>query len=233
MGATPANAIETGRKILPLLDRGASDLVLTAAREQLAKLGATPISEQDLVCKMLGESAAVRAKVIASATPRFEQTGKHARIVISAALILDAEQDGTWQLAPGPNLLASETDVFKPAAGKEAPAGTATADALAGRWKTVLDSGTGWDAYNLLSPAMRSKLLGMMAQMGGSGAGDVAKVFEKTIADRRDRGIHVSKARVEGLTADHGEVVVESSDGSTDRFTCVKVDGAWWLEFPF
>lgn len=234
VGATPANAVDTGRKLLPLLSADARQFMHEVARTQLRELGSRiTVDEDELVLKLLGETAAARASMITAATPKIELAADRATITVAPDLVLQATRAGDrWVVARSPNLMASDTEVFRTPAGKEQAAGAPTADALLMRWRSVLEGGSGWDAYNLLSPPMRSRLGALMGRMGGTGPTDVARVLEKTLVDRRNRGIHVASARVEGATADRAEVVVEFSNGRTDRFTAIVVDGVWWLEFP-
>jgi hypothetical protein len=250
VGATTANVIETGKKLWPLLDDDARAMVTTAANATIGAMATSvQVSTSDLGYKILGEGAAARRDFMANAMlveDRVEQDRNIAGTIVSTrTLVLRAPglepielvaeragKDAPWRFAASSGLLVTEQEVFRAPAGGDAPAGVATLDAVAARWAQILKAGTGWDAYNIMSPTMRTKLLDMMASVGGTGAGDVAKVFEKTIVDRRDRGVTVTKTAIENRTADHGSIVMTYSDGKTDTFDGVLVDGTWWLEMP-
>lgn len=254
VGATTANVIDTGKKLWPLLDDEAHAMVTTAAEATIGAMSATVkatanVSIADLAYKILGEGAAARKDFMAHATiaehradPDRDVAGtmvSSQTVVLRAAgaepielVVVRAGKDAPWRFSGSPGLLVTEQEVFRAPAGGEAPAGVATLDAVAARWAEILKAGNGWDAYNLMSPTMRNKLLDMMASVGGTGAGDVAKVFEKTIVDRRDRGVTVTKTAIEDRTADHGSIVMTYSDGKSDTFDGVRIDGTWWLEMP-
>jgi hypothetical protein len=186
---------------------------------------------------VLGESAAVHPELEVKSVE--EKLDGFAKITLADTKTFDAveleaeRKGGRWRLAPSPGLIASDKEVFKAPAGSDAPTGLASADAVAERWKAILETGTGWDAYNLMSPAMHKRLNELVASVGGSGGGDVAKIFEKTIVDRRNRGLHVKSATLEHRTADSASLVLVYSDGKSDTFTCVRANGSWWLEMPF
>jgi hypothetical protein len=249
VGATPANALETGKKIWPMLDDDAQKLVADAVDQQLANLSMNvKLSAEELRYKMIGESAAARAETIAK-TPPSEMTrdndiklpsgsvkgGVHWRLRAPDGTKLEyvAESlDGKWHIAPSASLFVSDQEVFKAPAGKQGPTGVASAEAASERWKQVLETGNGWDAYNVMSPVMRDKLHTLVAQVGGNGADDVAKIFEKTIVDRRNRGVHVTKTAISGKTATSASLAFTYSDGKTDNFNTVLADGVWWIEMP-
>jgi hypothetical protein len=249
VGATPGNAVATGRRLWPMLGSDAHDLVTTGVHQQLQALGAAAahISPDELAYKLLGEIAAARAPFITggelrAVTPKPDSLINGRRIGSATIQIrkgaeppveLELERvDGSWRFKPGPGLLPDESAVFKTPAGGEGAQGSASLDAVVARWTQVLETGTGWDAYNVMSPAMRKRLLDMIAQVGGNGAGDVAKVFEKTIVDRRNNGIHVQATKIDDRSADRGTIAVTYSNGSTDTFAAVRADGAWWIEMP-
>ena len=245
-GATVDNAIETGKKIWPMLASDAHSVILTQSRASIAALTAkVEISPQDLGYKLLGETAATRAAMMHDATVTGDDAQDSRTIdghelvtrvlhVKGGGTALDlpiVAQGGGWKLASGPNLLATEAEVFHaPATGTDAPAGVASLDAVAARWKQVIATGNGWDAINIMSPAMHDKLIQLVASMGGSGAADVARIFEKTIVDRRNRGITVESVTIDGRTADRGTITMKYSNGVTESFTGVRVNGVWWLE---
>jgi len=239
-GATTANPIDTGRRIWPLLSADARDMVTKMSTETIGKLGPTAIkvSPEDIGYKVLGETAAVRAQAMPTATIVAARALTKDRTTLDIKLggehleLVAVREGASWRLAAGPGLVVSDTEVFRAPSGREAPAGAATVDEAAAKFRDVLARGTGWDAYNMMSPANRERLLALMGQMGGTGAGDVAKVFEKTIADRRRAGITVVKAEVTDRTADAATVVLSYSNGASDRFHAVRVDGKWWLEMP-
>ena len=245
-GATAANAIETGKKLWPMLASDAAAMLRQQASATLATLSATvAITAEDLGYKLLGETAAARAAVIHDArilgdSPEADRmvNGKPltARVlhVRGAGATIDlpiVAEGGSWKLAAGPGLVASDTEVFHaPATGSDAPVGLPTVDALAARWKQVIATGNGWDALNIMSPAMRKRMLELVSQMGGTGMPDVARIFEKTIVDRRNRGITVESIKIEDRTDDRGSIVMKYSDGKSETFTGVRVAGVWWVE---
>jgi hypothetical protein len=245
-GATAANAIDTGKKLWPMLASDAAEMLRQQATTTLATLKATvAITAEDLGYKLLGETAATRAAAMHDAKivgddPRPERvvSGKslvsrmlHVRgagTTIDLPIVADG---GSWKLAVGPSLVASDTEVFRaPATGSDAPVGLPTLDGLAARWKQVIATGNGWDALNIMSPAMRKRVLELVSQMGGTGMPDVARIFEKTIVDRRNRGITVESMTIEDRTDDRGSIVMKYSDGKSETFTGVRVAGVWWVE---
>lgn len=238
-GATTANAIAKGRVIWELLAPDARSMVSAVAQEMIGRLDAKiPITTQDLGYKLLGETAAARATDMASArllavTP---EQADHTRLDVQLGkdkLTFEAVHDASgWRFASTPSLVAAYDAVFHAPAGGLAPKGSATLEELSARWQDVLAHGNGWDAYNMLSAANRARLDALIGQMGGSGAADVVKVLEKTIADRRAAGITVTRATLEDRTATSASVVLEYSNGRNDRFPAVLADGAWWLEMP-
>lgn len=239
VGATVANAVETGRKLWPLLAGDARKMVGDAAAATIAALGSTKInvSAEEIGYKVLGETAAARAVFVASAKLTWEAKAGSAgggtmRLAGKGSpLALDAVREGdVWRLAAGPGLLAGEGEVFRMPTGAEAVAGADSLDAISARWQDILAHGNGWDAYNVMSPAMRAKLLELVGNMGGSGAGDVARIFEKTVVDRRNNGITVTSATIEDRTDTRATIVLVYSNGKSDRFIAVRVDGKWWLE---
>jgi hypothetical protein len=145
---------------------------------------------------------------------------------------LESTDGGPWRFAGSRDLLASDNEVFKTPAGQETTVGTASIDALAARWKQVNASGTGWDAYNLMSPAMRTKIINLVSRVGGNGAGDAARIFEKTLTDRRGRGVSITSIAIDDRTADSANLTINYSVGRADKITAVRVDGAWWIEMP-
>jgi hypothetical protein len=239
-GATTGNVFDTGRAIWVLLAPDAQGMVNGVAREMIDKLGrgTGAITIEQLAYKVLGETAAARAKDIATATPHVEMAGSdHATVSVVVgkdSLAFEATRGATgWRLAAGPSLVVDYSAVFKaPASGSAAPAGSPTPDALLARWRTTLERGNGWDAYNLLSPVNRTKLDGLIAQMGGSGADDIVKVLEKTIVDRRTAGIAITSATIEAREAASATISLTYSNGQGDRFPAVRIDGVWWLEMP-
>ena len=238
-GATTANAIARGRVIWALLAPDARSMVSAVAQDMIGRLDArSPITAQDLGYKLLGETAAARAADMASArllavTP---EQADHAKLEIELGqdrLTFEAVHDASgWRFASTPSLVASYDTVFKAPAGGLAPRGSATLEELSARWQDVLAHGNGWDAYNMLSAANRARLDTLIGRMGGSGAADVVKVLEKTIADRREAGITVTKATLEDRTAASASIVLEYSNGRNDRFPAVLAGGTWWLEMP-
>jgi len=66
--------------------------------------------------------------------------------------------------------------------------------------------------------------------MGGDGMADVARIMEKTLVDRRNRGVTVTGTKIDSQTADRGQFTLTYSTGATDSFTAVHLDGVWWLE---
>jgi hypothetical protein len=71
-----------------------------------------------------------------------------------------------------------------------------------------------------------------VSSVGGSGAGDAARIFEKTLTDRRGRGVSITDTTIEDRTADSASFTVHYSVGKADKITAVRVDGAWWIEMP-
>gem|GEM_PF-2503839 len=245
-GATVDNAITTGKKIWPMLASDAQAVIVDQANASIAALSVkVNITPQDLAYKLLGETAATRATMMHDATvvgddPQPARTiGGHELVTrmlhvkgggttLDLAIVGDG---GGWKLAAGPGLVADENEVFHaPSSGSDAPTGVASLDAVAARWKQVIASGNGWDAINIMSPAIHQKLLQLVASMGGSGAADVARIFEKTIVDRRNRGITVESVTIEDRTADRGTITMKYSNGVSESFTGVRVNGVWWLE---
>jgi hypothetical protein len=236
VGATSGNVLETGRKIWPLLDGDAQKVILDVSKQTKAQLDANiKLSTQELAYRVLGEMAAARTQLIADGRlTAVSPTGDGATLEIRSgkdSLKFEATNaHGEWRLAASESLVTSSSDVFHAPAGSKAPNGRATLELLAEDWKAAIGNGTGWDAYNMLSPANRARLGQLIGQMGGSGAGDVAKVFEKTIVDRRNRGITITAATIEDRTADSAAIVLTYSNSEHDRFPAVHVDGQWWLE---
>ena len=243
--ATPATAIDTGTKIWQMLADDAHQQLLALAATMAAKLPTIHVGAQELAYKMLGETAAVRApmmrvaKITSDQTTPPRQVGGHTVPVHALriegngqTLALDIINDGTgWKLAAGPSLTVDESDVFKaPSSGKDAPVGLPTLDAVVARWKEIVASGNGWDALNIMSPAMHAQLLQLIARMGGDGMPDVARIMEKTLVDRRNRGVTVTATKIDSQTADRGQFTFTYSTGTTDTFTAVRSGAAWWLE---
>ncbi len=248
-GAVTANAVETGKRLWPLLAPDAQKLVDTAGAATLAAAGPTTakLSPIELRYKILGETAAVRAAFMKVATiseqkqlPDAERDGS--RILTMRLTARDGAttlmyelvraDDGPWLIAASPALLATDQDVFKTPAGRESHEGAASIEDLVAKWKQINASGTGWDAYNLMSPEMRKNVLRLVARVGGSGAEDAARIWEKTLVDRRTRGISITDAKIEDATADRAAVQLSYSLGGSDRLTLVRVDGKWWIEMP-
>jgi hypothetical protein len=245
-GATVDNAIDTGKKIWPMLASDAQAVLVEQSRTAIATLAVkTHIEAQDVAYKLLGETAATRAAMMHDAKLAGDDAQDSRTIdghelvtrmlhVTSGATKLDlpiVAQGGGWKLAAGPHLVAGEDEVFHaPATGTDAPAGVASLDAVAAKWKQVIAIGNGWDAMNIMSPAMHAKLLQLVASMGGTGPADVARIFEKTLVDRRNRGITVESYAIDGRTDDHGTITMKYSNGAEEAFSGVRVNGVWWLE---
>lgn len=236
-GASKATALEVGRTIDALLSREASAIIAEAAATMAAKLPASAgLKVEEIRYKLLGEGAASRAAQIARATVEFGPDGDTVAFTArdgATTLEFVAVRDGDqWRLGPSPSLLVAEDDLFALPAGQVATVGAATPEAVAARWVDALNSGTGWDAYNLVAPSNRARLKAMIAEMGGSGDEDVVRVFDKTIRDRRDRGITALPATVPAGGDERRTIEFRYSDGTTDQFDAVREDGAWWIVMP-
>ena len=197
---------------------------------------------------MLGESAAARASMMANAqiaelTASPDEVRGSDKIARTRLVVKDQDttleleliktNDGPWLFAASPGLIATDTDVFKRPAGREQATGQPTLDAVVARWKQVNATGTGWDAYNLMSPSMRRRILGMVSSVGGNGAEDAARIFEKTLTDRRGRGVTITATKITDQTPDRANVEINYSTGKSETATAVKVEGAWWIELSF
>jgi hypothetical protein len=240
-GATVANAVETGKKIWPMLAADARTMVQTAAADSIAALGKMTIkvSAEDIGYKILGETAATRSAFMPTAKVTWRPkastpaTAGTLQLAGTSTVTLEVVREGSvWKLAAGPGLLADEHEIFRMPTGAEAAKGTDTLDAVSKGWQDVLAHGNGWDAYNLMSPAMRKRLLEMTAAVGGQGPADVARIFEKTIVDRRNNGVTVRSAVIEDRTDTRASIVLTYSNGKSDRFVGIRVDGKWWIEMP-
>ena len=245
-GATPANAVDTGKVLWSMLTSEAQQLVDEAGKATIAAAGPTgaKLDRTELRFKLLGESAATRVAFMTGATINALTPHATVKDVASAELRirggdgrtlvfkLARQPGGPWLLAPSPALLATDQDVFKLPAGREASTGAASLDDLVARWKKANDTGTGWDTYNLMSPAMRARVLRLVASVGGSGAEDAARIWEKTLVDRRNRGLVITGIEIQHQSADGARFEVTYSSGKPESITAVKVDGAWWIEMP-
>lgn len=246
-GATTANAIATGTTLWAMLSPEAQRVVEQAATTTIAAATRTTGQTFDLAemrVKLLGESAASRVAFMKHAAiveriPHPDET-RGGTVTSSVTLIVKSgtekltfeltKSNGSWRFAPSPALVASEDAVFKTPAGQESNVGSPTAEAAIARWKQVNAGGTGWDAYNALSPDMRRKILRMVASVGGNGAPDAARIFEKTLTDRRTRGMTITGTRVIDQAAEHARFEISYSNGKPEEATAVKVDGVWWIE---
>ncbi len=249
-GATSANAVETGKKLWAMLAPDAQQIVADSLATTVGSLGKTgaKLDATDAHYRVLGESAAARASMMAAAqiaelTASPDEVRGTDKISRSHLVVKDQgttlvfelvkTNDGPWLFAASPGLIATDTDVFKRPAGHEETTGAPTLDAVVAKWKQINATGTGWDAYNLMSPAMRRRILGMVASVGGNGAEDAARIFEKTLSDRRGRGMAITSTRITDQAADRASVEVNYSTGKSETATAVKVDGAWWIELAF
>ncbi|HVK77431.1 MAG TPA: hypothetical protein VM734_29190 [Kofleriaceae bacterium] len=244
-GATTATVVETGQRLDALLTDAARQLLAGAAETSAQALaGSVKVSPAQVRFKLLGEGAVVRRDRIVRSTltdlaPEPERPGAPRRWKLTVRdpdggrLELVAAQVGdAWRLDVAPDLLVAEAELFRAPAGEEAPEGVASADQVAARWRAVLDGGTGWDAWNLISAPNRARILQVVASVGGAGAGDAVRILEKTLVDRRNRGIRTTAAEVTPRGDDHADVEITYSDGKRDTFAAVRAGGAWWLEIP-
>ena len=229
-----------------MLSHDAQKLILDQAK-QAVLAASSPVmpDSQDIAYKIVGETAAARAALmkdaqLAEVSPQgVVTTNGHkvwrTKVVIASGvtkLHLELVSDkGRWKLEPTPDLTVREDELFKaPSTGADAPHGLPTIDALAAAWKKTVDSGNGWDALNIMSPSMRKQLLDMVARMGGSGMADVARIMEKTLVDRRNRGLSVKAVSIDNRTDAGGSIKTTYSNDESDTFTAVRLDGLWWLE---
>jgi hypothetical protein len=238
--ATQANAIETGKQLWSMLTPDAQALVDQAGKATLAAARSTSV-EMDLAelrFKLLGESAVARVEFMKTATiSELEAKTSAATLTAKGAgqtltFELVRATGGPWLFTASPGLLATDTEVFRLPSGQEETKGAPSVDASIQAWKRANATGTGWDAYNLLSPAMRSKILRLVSSVGGSGAADAARIFEKTLVDRRNRGVTITTTKITDQTADQATVEITYSSGKPETITLVKVDGVWWVEMP-
>lgn len=236
--ATQSSAETIGRAIDALLSEDARAIITQAADQSVGALPTTlSIKSSEVRYKLLGEGAVARAALITAGTITVSETdASHALITMTSGgktLVWNAvKEDAGWRFAPSPDLLVKEDDLFALPAGASDPKGGASADAIAAAWVAALNGGSGWDAYNLIAPSGRAKLRAMIAQMGGAGDADVVRVLEKTIRDRRDRGIVARPATVKPCDGDRCPVTFPYSDGTSDDFEAVREDGLWWIVLP-
>lgn len=244
--ASPANAVETGKAMWELLSSDAQKFVLDQSKQAVLAASKPVMPDpQELAYKIVGETAAARAAMMKDAkltevtpSPTADLSGKKvqsSKVVITSGTtklqLIVILQAGRWKLDPSPDMVVREDELFKaPSTGTDSPHGLPTVEALGAAWKKTVDTGNGWDALNIMSPGMRKQLTELVARMGGSGMADVARIMEKTLVDRRNRGLSVKSVSIESRTDTTAALKTTYSNDESDSFTAVRIDGLWWLE---
>jgi hypothetical protein len=237
--ATPRNFAETGRKLWPLLAKQSHDQVRRVTSELIARSRTkVSIPTDELGFRLLGDSAWSHAPDLREAELQHvfpESNGARVELNIYRPgvpnLHFVAEQEGSsWLLDPGPWLVSAKSlDTVLREPEREAPTGSTSVEQVAERWKDVNEKGTGWDAYNMLSPAQRGRV---PPELGEDIVGELVAALHKTLVDRRARGIHVDKVAVERVTGDRATFMVTYSNQQTEQFVAIRAEGLWWLELP-
>lgn len=240
--ATPATAIQIGRRIDTLLSDDARALATNVLSDSMrtTRLASTnaAVAVDTLRHRLLGESALVRKDHLARYTlAPVQVTGDRtilhvydgSKLAMSLPVVLER---GQWRFLPSSQLLATYDELYPLDEEDMNPATrrTATAHAAAYALADAFNEGTAREVYDLLDSTTKAR---MRAVVAGTTDEDVVRAFDKVLRSSREQSGRARVLSVRVTSADRALVTYRYDSGYVESLTAVNESDGWRIQTPF